>query len=283
MNPEFGGPVTVPFSVLRSLFSLVLAGAFLLPPNGPQISPVNSAGIQRDAQAIVVIQKAITGLAAQLDPAQISSVVVTGTVSLPANDPPIEGTITLEDSLSISSNEFRDTFQSANINQSFVSGHGSPGLISNGTVISFGSHYASCRQFLHIPWLGLTKLLANPNANISFVKQTLVNNQPAVQIHFHDDSDLVQQVMSVQDWYFDQTSGLPVRVEYRVPSTPTGLQFIQVTSDFSSFQTVQGIAIPFHIVSSADGRVERDMTITSVKINQPLSSTDFDLPAAVTK
>src|SRR5262249_15975597 len=101
----------------------------------------------------------------------------------------------------------------------------------------------------------------------------------AVQVHLHNDMDILQQTLSVQDWYFDPVTGLPLSVEYRLPDATTALYFVPAACDFSDFPAIQGVLFSFRILSYRDGIARNTLSIMSISLNQAVASTDFDLPA----
>jgi len=197
--------------VARLVFSFLL-----ILPSSPRLKSQQSTALQqRDPQAVSVLQQAISAMGTSKTVAQIQSVVEQGSVvPAPGTSAP-SGSFIWEDQFSAGDHEFKATFQSGSLKQVFVSGHGSPGLVSNGKIRKFAPYVASTTLPFHIPAVVLAGLLANANCNIEFLGRTILNGQTAIQVHFHIETDLLQQTLSVQDWYFDQNTGLPLRVEYR--------------------------------------------------------------------
>lgn len=91
--------------------------------------------------------------------------------------------------------------------------------------------------------------------------------------------DVLQQTWSVQDWYFDPNTLLPLQVDYRIPDTHLPLKFATYTAEFSNYKVAQGLTLPLLLVISEDGNPQNVATITDISINPPVSSSDFDLPA----
>ncbi len=274
-----------PRYVLLSLFVPLLL-AVSLPAQqtaAPAPSPSAATAPQRDSKAIAVLQTAIAAMGGATAVGQLQNVIAQGSmVSAPsASDP--AGNFTMEDLFTAQGHEFRDSFRSASLNQDFVSGHGTPGMLSNGRTKNFMPHMANSRLAVHLPMIVLAQFLANANCNITFVGQTTINGQAAVQVHFHVDMDIVRQTLSIQDWYFDPVTALPLRVEYRLPDASNALFFVNAAADLSDFRKVQGILFPFHILSYVDGKPRDVLTFSSVVVNQPVASTDFDVPTAVTQ
>ena len=260
----------------RSVLSLALVAIFSFPSAAQQVSPIVT---QRDPEALSVIQKAIAAMGGPAAVAQVQSVVAQGTMAAAPDADAPTGNFTWEDQITLSGHEFNDTFQSGSGTQHFLSGHGSPGLVTNTGVRKFKPHVGNFRVPVHLPAVVLTSLLANPNCNIGLATQATLNGQTVVQIHLHIDTDMLQKSLSVQDWYFDPATGLPLRMEYRVPDANLPDKFAIADADFSDFRVVQGLAIPFEILVTEDGSLRNILTLSSVAINPAVSTADFDLPS----
>ncbi len=263
--------------VARLVLSFVLILSSSLRLNSQQAIPAP----QRDPQAVAAIQNALAAMGGASAIAQVQNVIAQGSM-LPAQGSPIPvGNFTMQDQLTAQSHDLKTAFQSAALTQTIASGHGNPGLLSNGHTKNLNAWSANARVPVHLPAMILSALLANANCNIASAEQTTLNGHAAIQIHFHIDTDIVQQTLSVQDWYFDSSTGLPLRVEYRIPDTANPTMFIGAAADFSDFRPVQGVLFPFRIQAYQDGKPQAVLTMTSVAINQPISSSDFDAPTAV--
>jgi hypothetical protein len=235
----------------------------------------------QDPQAVAVLQTAIAALGGANNIAQVQTVIAQGSMSpAPGVTNAPSGNFTWEDQFTSQGHEFQDSFQSAAFTQRFVSGHGSPGVVSNGRIRKFTPHVAQARLPLHLPALILAGLLANSNYSIAFVGPVTLNGAAAIKIHLHIDTDIVSKIIGRQDWYFDPGSGLPIRVEYRVPDTTNPAYYVTAAADFSNYQPIQGVTFPMRILATQDGSLRNVLTISSLTVNPPVASSDFDLPTA---
>jgi hypothetical protein len=260
---------------------LVLSFVLILGSSPRLNSQQFATAVQRDPQSVAAIQNAIVAMGGASAIAQVQNTIAQGSV-LPAqgSTTPI-GSFTMKDHFGAQGHEFKDAFQSAALTQTLASGHGNPGLLSNGHTKNLNPWSANSRLPVHLPAMILSGLLANANCNIISAGQATINGHTAIQIHFYVDTDIVQQTLSVQDWYFDPATGLPLRVEYRIPDTSNPTIFISAAADFSDFRPIKGVLFPFHILAYQDGKPQNLLAVTSVAINQSISSSDFDAPTAV--
>ena len=258
----------------------ILFCIFLLESSAPsqQLTSIPSSPPTRDSQAVSLFQKSITAMGGNVAVTQVQTVVAQGSlVAAPGSSGPT-GTFIWEDQFGASSHEFASTFQSGPSIKKLVSGHGSPGFVSGSTVHKLKPHVAATRVTVHLPAVVLSGLLANQNCSLSSISQATINGSSVLQVQVHTDTDYIQQIASVQTWYFDPATSLPVRLEYRALDNNLPEKFAVIAADFSDFRIVLGLAIPFKIIISEDGAPEAAVTLNSVTINSNLSSSDFDLP-----
>ncbi|NDQ55761.1 MAG: hypothetical protein GZ088_01660 [Acidipila sp.] len=208
----------------------------------------------------------------------VQSAIAQGTIAPAINSPDPAGSFTWEDQFSSQGHEFRNTFQTGGVTHVFASGHGSPGFMSNGKVKRFTPHVALAELPFHLPAILLAMELANTNYNITLVGPASVNGQPAIQVHLTIDTDPLNSTLGVQEWFFDPVSGLPLRVEYRLPDTFDAREFMKAALDFSNFQIVQGLVVPFTMTAYERGTPRTIATISSLTLNPSVSPGDFDLP-----
>jgi hypothetical protein len=177
--------------------------------------------------------------------------------------------------------EVRNQFQSKDATSVFVSGHGSPAISSGGPVRQFSGHLAIAAAPTQVPLVILLNALSNPKYTITEAKPDPDSKVPSVHIHISDDSDIITQAVTPQEWYFDPVTGLPLRVDFRVSDPQNALRWIPGSRAFSNFQEVNGFLIPLQITNYLEGRAISATTIASVQFNPLVSDSDFDLAAGV--
>jgi hypothetical protein len=126
----------------------------------------------------------------------------------------------------------------------------------------------------HIPALALSAEVANPGYAFIFMGTATLNGTDVVHIQSRDDSDLVGHRFTVQDWYFDPTSALPVAVTYATPVSQNPGESLHQTMEYSNYKIVNGILVPFQLnVSSVAFSLV--ITLTSVVFNTNLNTSTF--------
>jgi hypothetical protein len=228
----------------------------------------------RDAQAIVVLQAAITAMGGTSAVAAISDATVIGTEQDIPNPSGPPATFTWQSSGS----EFRSLTQNSNGPYIALSGHGTPGQQKHGNWIPWPYHVARAHQPFYLPAVVLYAELQNPNYALSYIGSVTADGKSAIKIHTFDASDNIGPLVTPQDWYFDPTSFLPLRVEYLFPYQDDANHASPLSMEFANFQSVSGILVPYqlqlHLISAST-----TATVTSATFNTGLSSSTFDPPS----
>ncbi len=228
---------------------------------------------QRDSAAVAIVQQAVTALGGFASASQISDATVSGTITPVAASSLKAGTFIWEDAPP----EFRYTIQTATETRVFVSGHGQPAYEKGGVVSPLFPHMATASMPFHLPALVLARWIANTNASITLAANDVVAGTTVIHVHMSLNTDAISSQVTTQDWYFDIGTAIPLRVEYRLPDNRQPQDFVVEAEQFSNFQTVNGLQIPYQITIIRDGAVQGVGTIKSVAFNTGLSSTEFDL------
>jgi hypothetical protein len=233
----------------------------------------------RDAQALVTVQSAITAMGGVTAIGAIQSSVAQGT-SVGTSD---VDSATTSFIWSHSGQDFRYENDAASGGHIFVSNSGSPCDIVGGIVVPSAPQVARANLLFHIPGLVLFNELNNPNYTMIYVGATALNGTSALHIQTADNSDSVGQLVTLQDWYFDATTGLPVSVQYRVPSPGDPQIWFPGSMSFANFQTVNGVLVPFQLTiqEGPAGILPVVVTISSVAFNTSIASTQCVAPAVV--
>jgi hypothetical protein len=247
----------------KSIFTLFL---FLLLP------PLTTAA-NKDPQALELIQQAIDAMGGVGAFAGIRDCTVQGQVQVAPDSPFYSGGFVWKNA----GWEFRYENPRADGVQILASGHGKPATSQNGAVspASLQAGLATTPPYL-MPKL-LVDALQNPNIEISSVLAGQVGGKTAVQIAVFDTSSKLATSLTSQVWYFDPSSTVPLRVEYREPSDSDANITVGVSVEFSDFRNVSGIGVPFQIASYQDDKLDSVFSLKSVQFNIGIDPSEFDL------
>jgi hypothetical protein len=255
---------------------LILSCIFTLP--GAAIStfgqqPANSPPPVRDAQAMTVVQSAITALGGAGAVVAISDARVTGTEQDSANPDAIPATFSWQ----TSGVEFCSTVQNSNGTYTEVSGHGVPAQFKNGSWVLMNPYVSRAELPFHLPILALYAEIQNPNITFQFVGSGTVEGKPAIHVHVADNSDPMGQLVTGQEWYFDPASFLPVRVEYKWPDKRNPNDSILGALEFSNYNAVNGVNVAYQLKIQVSQLVLQ-ATVTLAVFNSGLPASTFDPP-----
>ena len=259
--------------VARLILSFLLL--FFFSPRLNSQQPITAA--QRDTQAVTAVQTAITAQGSQSAIGAIANAVVQGTIVPTQSSTVNGGDFKWESDFSESTYEFRSEMQIGGTTRVFATGHGNPAFYNGKTVRRLFSHVAYASVPFHLPAVVLFRELNDPNRSLQFVGTTTINGTRGVHIRTYVATGPIETELSVHHWYFDSSTGLPVRVEYRTPNTLDMRDNIPAAVDFSNYKVIDGIAVPLTITASEDGKVVSTATVLIVTFNSGVSPTDFDL------
>jgi hypothetical protein len=230
----------------------------------------------RDDQALKILEVAIGSLGAANSVNTVHDCVLTGTSESDSNP-----NLGREFTWTIAEDEFRFDVKSAKGTGFFVSGHGTPANMSNGKLSRVNYHVAKGNVPYYLPGLLLSREITNPSFGVTYVGLADIGGRQAAHVHLGDLSNKLASLVTPQEWYFDLSSGLPLRVEFRIPPNENAADFIKGTYDFSDFRSVGGMLTPFQISFSEGYLPLRVIHFNSVTFNVGVSQSVFDAPQGV--
>ena len=155
----------------------------------------------------------------------------------------------------------------------FASGRGKPFHKSGSKQsIDLPSHVARAAIPFDVPALALELELAQLNYRITAVD---LSSTSAIRIQLADASDDEAKDITLQDWFFDPITYLPVRVEYKLPDIMNSLRTEAASCDFANFDNFQNLIVPKSITVSERGARVASISVSSVTVNSSFSP-DFD-------
>jgi hypothetical protein len=260
--------------ILKRLVLLPCALAVAFASNAQQTSPPSQDQPVRDAQAITVVQSAITALGGTSAVVAITDVTINGTEQDSANPDATPATFSWQ----TSGIEFCSTVQNSNGTYTEISGHGVPAQFKNGSWVLMNPYVSRAELPFHLPILALFAEIQNPNITFQFVGSGTVEGKPAIHVHVADNSDSIGQLVTGQEWYFDPASYLPVRVEYKWPDKRNPNDSSPGALEFSNYKAVSGVNVPYQLQIQVRQLILQ-ATVTSAVINSGLPASTFDPPA----
>ena len=122
--------------------------------------------------------------------------------------------------------------------------------------------------------------LSNPNLVVTYIGNETRLGVNVQHLHFviqsPAPSTLFQQ-LSAEDVYLNASSNLPVAITFNAhPDNDTSAN-LPVEIDFSNYQVVNGVQVPFRIQRLLNGSVLFDLTVQSATLNSGLTAAAFSL------
>ena len=131
-----------------------------------------------------------------------------------------------------------------------------------------------------VPQLTVLSQLSNPSLVVSFVGQETRAGATVQHLHFayqsaSPDPTGFFQALSAEEVYLDAKTFLPVAITFNAHPDNDASVNISIEIDFSAYQSVNGVLVPFQIQKLINNGLVLELTITSAKINQGLTAADF--------
>lgn len=236
--------------------------------NTPQPSPV------RDPQALATIQGALNAMGGASAVAAIQDSTVQGTMTYDSNSNMPPASFIWQ----TSGVEFQHTVQNSNGTYTSLSGHGKAAQLMNGNWAHLPPYNSRAELQFHIPALALYAETQNANYTFLFMGSSTISGNAAIHVHTVDNSDAIGSLVTPQEWYFDPSTYLPIRVEFKIPSQRNPHDSFPASMNFSNYQVVSGLAVPYQVRVQV-WQVSKTATVSSVTFNSGLSASTFDPPA----
>jgi hypothetical protein len=233
-----------------------------------------------DPQAVTLANQAFSALAGRT---QINDVTLTGTTIRTAGSDGDTGTVTLK---ALGTSQSRVDMNLSNGQRSEIRN------LSNGlpqgfwTALNSSAHTAAKHNSMtdaawFFPALSVLSQASDSTLLFTYVGQETRNGNAVQHIRAaqnvspsFDPSGLIQR-LSTEDIYLDATSLLPVALTFNEHPDNNALANIPIEVDFSNYQVVNGVRIPFRIQKFFNGTLFLDVTVQSAALNSGLTNADF--------
>jgi hypothetical protein len=220
----------------------------------PRVAP--SQVVQRDAASIAFISKALNSMGG---PAPYVAVKDTNTsatcvVSKSNNETHNVRWVT-------AGNYFRyDGGESDR--RGIVNGGGGAHRVTNGKSVPIEGRVTYAMQPFHLPGLLLMKALTDPSFELQSLSSA-TSSTPGIHVRIRDTAETEYPEISTQDWYFDPSTGLPLRVEYQMPTTSDTFRAALASVEYSDYRSQGGIVVPNTLRRSLEGGPTSTCHVTS--------------------
>jgi len=227
---------------------------------------------QRDASAITTVQNAIAAMGGS-GWSRVTDSVTTGQMT-PAQGSPVQPASFVYKTLG---GEVRYDTTGDSWTHVFASGHGKPAGSQSGNVRALPYHVIFGQSPLHLPALVLTTALADSNYSLIDKGTTQIQGKAALVVQSSYSATQQVAAITLQTWYFDASTGLPLRVESRFPDTNNMGSWTDAATDFSNFSQVGNLVVPLTMNNSEAGISVAVVSVSNVQFNVGLDPSQFDL------
>jgi len=218
------------------------------------------------------MEKALAALGGEAVASQVTDSVTAGVLDAAPDSKAQSRTFVWK----VAGEEFRREVQDGSGLTVFVSGHGKAESARPDKSRRVFHHVVQASPPLHLPALVLLRQLANADYSFTVAGTAAVQGRPAAVVRSVLGSNEVSRAVTPQVWFFDLETGLPLRVEYRVPDNLNALDTAEASVEFGDYRSLQGMLVPFRMVVTQGKSGAWTVTVQSVAFNTGISPTEFD-------
>jgi hypothetical protein len=148
----------------------------------------------------------------------------------------------------------------------------------DGTLNSMANHNCETDAAWFFPALSVLSQLSNPNLIVTYVGNETWGGVSVQHLHFLVQNPVATglfQQLGAEDVYLNASSNLPVAVTFNAHPDNDASANLPVEIDFSNYQAVNGVQVPFRIQRLLNGSVLFDLTVQSAILNSGLTAAAF--------
>jgi|SRR5579859_4957496 len=267
-----------------------VAASFLLclsvlqfPLSGQQSATTPAATIQRDPQAITLVQQSLAAMGTA-QALLLGDSVATGQAQIFKPDG-TSATFPITKK-SIGTTMVRTELQRPEGTQVRVMNGGAAAIqMASGSIRPLVANNTMAERVEHIPALSILCEWGDTNMELVYLGADTVNGQAAdvvsvSQIPANAQDSSFWRSMTQTLFYIDRSTKFVSKVQYqKVAENNTNLSE-KVEIFFSNYRAVSGVFVPFQYSTYSDGRLLTTVAFSSVSFNTGLAATDFNLPVA---
>jgi hypothetical protein len=256
--------------VLPFVFVLAVVSAAAQQSSAPAAQTV-----QRDAQAVTILQQAVVAMASSA-PADSSAM---GTVTIVEGSSTETGSIKI---LTLGPSQTSETITLSGEQRVVVYANGDAKETAASQSSNLPLELAVSDQCPDFPLPVMLSALNNPDEAFHYVAAETLDGTTVQHIQFWNSfsSNPSQQNLapfSSKDVWIDSASSLPLKVSYSRRGGGGAVPTVPVEVFFSNYTKVNGVLYPFQIKKSYNGTPWETITIQSVSFNTGLTTAQFQV------
>lgn len=245
-------------------------------------SVVTTTAPTSDPQALTLATAAMTALSSGQ---QVSDVTLTGTATETAGATVNSGTATFK---AKGYWESRIDFGGSNhseIRSVDSSGHPIGAWTTpDGVSHTMAFHNVWTDAGLFFPVFSSLSVASQPNVTAKYIGQETRNGASVQHLRFFRSADATLAAaandipnLSRVDIFLDSVSSLPVAITFNAHPDNDASRDIQMEMDYTNYQSVSGVQIPFHVQKLLSGGVIVDFLVSQAALNSGLTDSTFSI------
>jgi hypothetical protein len=257
--------------IAASLVLIVSSSAQI--PQTPQAPTSTGTAVQRDAQAVALLQQSISAFG----PVQPSDSTATGSVTITAGSSTNQGTVTV---MTRGTAETSIQFQVPNNSWTAIFANGEANKVESSQTTVYSLELAATSQCLYFPLPYLYSVLSNPDYSVQYVGQEALGASSTIHIIVQNtfNSSAAYQFLSpftTADIWFDATTSLPVKIGMVRRNGGGSAPRIPFSVGYSNYQSVSGVQYPFTVQEYYTETLWATTNIQSVVFSSGLTDNNF--------
>ncbi|MGB7727413.1 MAG: hypothetical protein WBL50_05235 [Candidatus Acidiferrum sp.] len=258
--------------------------AIFLYSQGSSISAQTATTGTTQPQASMLLAQSAAALTGSTT---ISDVTLTGKVQSLAGSDDESGTVSLK---AMAAGESRmDLALSSGVRseiRSFDSNNSPIGAWSGSDAVQHAISYHNLLtdSSWFFPALTLNRLVSNSGIVGTYIGQETLNGQSVLHISLYQppvgvtgQTAALPQHLSQMDLFLNPTTLLPVALSFTTHPDNNALLDIPVQVQFSNYQSIGGVQIPFQVQKFLNGTLSLDLQVQSAVLNSGLSASGFSV------
>ena len=153
---------------------------------------------------------------------------------------------------------------------------------TNGVSHPVAAHNCRVGEIWFFPALSFATKLSDPNLVVAYVDAETKNGVSVQHLKYSllmptlpAGPSSVYSQLSTTHVYLNSSSHLPIAIAFNVHPDNNMLVDIPVEVDFSDYQTVEGVQVPFHIQKYLNGSLLLDLTVQNAVVNSGIADSVF--------
>jgi outer membrane lipoprotein-sorting protein len=259
-----------------SCFALLLVFVIVVvSATAQQTSTTPSQTPQRDSQAVALLQQAIATMATTV-PTDSSA---TGTVTVVEGSTTQNGSIQI---LTLGTSQTAETLTLPDGQRQVIYSNGNAMEISGSQSVNPPLQLIVTDQSADFPLPLIVSVLNNSDETLHYIGAETLNGASVQHVRVWNTFASIAPLQalasfSTRDFWFDATSGLPLKIAYSRQAGGGAVPSFPVELTYSNYTKVNGVLYPFQINKSYNGTPWQTITIQSVAFNTGLTAAQFQV------